>query len=146
MATPVWMVAKLPTRVRSCAFVLGVATGMAGSQLDGTQTGGVANCPRITSPRQIYADISWLKNLPCFAHMLSVNYDHSTGRSGTHLAASTRLLQAHDTEPYNTVLKPVSWVIKAKCKVEQVHPGSTCHPGLAHGVRAATPHRMHCTA
>jgi hypothetical protein len=63
-----------------CALVLGPAAGMAGSQLDGTQTGGVASCPRITSPRQIYADISWLKNLPCFAHMLSVSYDHSTGR------------------------------------------------------------------
>jgi hypothetical protein len=54
--------------------------GITGSQLDGTQTGGVANCPSFSSPRQVYADLTWLKNLQCFAHMMSVVYDGNTKR------------------------------------------------------------------
>lgn len=65
--------------------------GLSGSQLDATQSGGVGSCPAFSSPRQVYADVTWLKNLPCFAHMMSAGYDHSTGRyfnsSGTQMWA-----------------------------------------------------------
>lgn len=56
------------------------SSGLSGSQLDATQTGGVSSCPAFSSPRQVYADVTWLKNLPCLSHIMSAGYDHSTGR------------------------------------------------------------------
>uniref|UniRef100_A0A383V969 Lecithin:cholesterol acyltransferase-domain-containing protein n=1 Tax=Tetradesmus obliquus TaxID=3088 RepID=A0A383V969_TETOB len=53
--------------------------GISGSQLDGTQTG-TNGCPQFSEPRQVWAEATWMKNLDCFAHMLSVNYNATTKR------------------------------------------------------------------
>jgi hypothetical protein len=57
-----------------------LAAGATGSQLDATQDGTAGSCTQFTAPRVVYPDFSWLKNLQCFAHMLSVKYDNATGR------------------------------------------------------------------
>jgi hypothetical protein len=54
--------------------------GATGSQLDGTQDGSAGSCNAFSSPRVVYPDASWMKNLQCFAHMMSVRYDNNTGR------------------------------------------------------------------
>lgn len=56
-----------------------VLAGISGSQLDGTQTG-TDGCPQFSEPRQVWAEATWMKNLDCFAHMLSVNYNATTKR------------------------------------------------------------------
>jgi hypothetical protein len=62
--------------------------GMTGSQLDALQSGGVGGCPRMSTPRVAYPDLSWLKNLECFTHMMSLNYDaagRATNSTGTQI-------------------------------------------------------------
>uniref|UniRef100_A0A383VUA1 Uncharacterized protein n=1 Tax=Tetradesmus obliquus TaxID=3088 RepID=A0A383VUA1_TETOB len=71
-------------------FVL--VPGNAASQLDATQDGSAGGCAPFTSPRMVYPDPSWAKNLKCLLHTLSVTYDSSSGRysnsSGTQLYSS----------------------------------------------------------
>ncbi|KAF8067395.1 hypothetical protein HT031_002443 [Scenedesmus sp. PABB004] len=54
--------------------------GISGSQLDGTQTGEGPGCPSFSAPRAVWADVSWMRNLACFAHMMSVRYDAASRR------------------------------------------------------------------
>jgi hypothetical protein len=60
--------------------VVALVAGATGSQLDATQDGTAGGCTQFSAPRVVYPDFSWLKNLQCFAHMLALTYDNSTGR------------------------------------------------------------------